>query len=519
MDPAAAKQQVVDKIRQASNVLVTVSTNPTVDQLAACVGLTLLLNKMQKHATAVFSGQVPSTLEFLQPEKTLENNVDSLRDFIISLDKEKADKLRYKVEDKVVKIFITPYKTSLSEKDLMFSQGDFNVEVVVALGIKDRTQIDQALTAHGRILHDATVISVNAGAGKAPDLGQINWQETSASSLCEMLTSVSEAFGAGLIDNQIATAFLTGIVAETNRFSNPKTSPKVMTMSAQLMAAGANQQLIVSKLDQPAAPAAKPIAQANQAQDAQDGGTLTVEHEVEAKVEAPTDQKAAAPAATPESDEIHIDEQGNLKAAEELIKPIVVTPDKQGEDTNGQPATPLQAMISDAPESSKAPETKKEDMPGNHTLLNPQDRPPVLDSPFTATSEPEWENPYNAVTLDPLGGDGGAKVFEHKKTVQPLTPETAAKAGVASPANVDDARSAVESALASAPPAAPISPELQAVPVPAAPQNSAEPSLPLPAQPAAKSDDKLDPAAPPPIPPPLVTNGVVIPTPSAPANK
>ena len=83
MDPAAAKQQIAERVKQASKFLVTVNANPTVDQLAACIGLTLLLNKMGKHATAVFSGKVPSTIEFLQPEKTLETNTDSLRDFII----------------------------------------------------------------------------------------------------------------------------------------------------------------------------------------------------------------------------------------------------------------------------------------------------------------------------------------------------------------------------------------------------------------------------------------------------
>src|SRR5581483_9819169 len=131
MDPAAAKQQIAERVKQASRFLVTVNANPTVDQLAACIGLTLMLNKLGKHATAVFSGKVPSTIEFLQPEKTLELNADSLRDFIISLDKNKADKLRYKVEDDVVRIFITPYRTSLSEKDFVFSEGDYNVEVVM----------------------------------------------------------------------------------------------------------------------------------------------------------------------------------------------------------------------------------------------------------------------------------------------------------------------------------------------------------------------------------------------------
>src|SRR6185437_12749156 len=116
MDPAQAKQQIAERVKQASKFLVTVNANPTVDQLAACIGLTLLINKMGKHATAVFSGKIPSTVEFLQPEKTLQKNADALQDFIISLDKNKADKLRYKVEDDVVRIFITPYKTSLSEK-------------------------------------------------------------------------------------------------------------------------------------------------------------------------------------------------------------------------------------------------------------------------------------------------------------------------------------------------------------------------------------------------------------------
>lgn len=523
MEPAAAKQQVVDKVRQASNILVTVSANPTVDQLAACIGLTLLLNKMQKHATAVFSGQVPSTLEFLQPEKTLETNTDSLRDFIISLDKNKADKLRYKVEDQVVKIFITPYRTSLTDKDLVFSQGDFNVEAVIALGIKDRTQIDQAIAAHGKILHDATVISVNSGQGKAPDLGQINWQDPTASSLCEMLVSISEAFGGGLIDNQIATAFLTGIVAETNRFSNPKTSPKVMTMSAQLMAAGANQQLIVSKLDQPAVASPK-LSTKDQPAELTPDGTLNVTHEVEATLEP---AKAAPGAKVPESDEIHIDEQGNLKAAEELAKPLPAQPkEKDDKIITTAPQTPLEAMIStsEAP-PAKAPETEKADLPGNHTLLNPENKQPVLESAFTANTEPEWQNPYDNVSMDPLGGDQ-PQVLQHKKTIQPLTPETAAKAGVTSPADVDAARNAVESALATAPFDPGFHPEQSAATTdapaktPESPTESNEPSLPLPLTPSSSAaTDKIDAAAPPPVPPPLMTNGVVIPNPPASTSK
>jgi hypothetical protein len=245
MDPQ--EQQLIDRIKQAQNILVTVSANPSVDQLSAAIGLTVALNKMNKHGTAVFSGQVPSTMEFLKPEDTLEKNTDSLRDFIIALDKSKADKLRYKVEDQVVRIFITPYRTSLSQDDLEFSQGDFNVDVVVALGVADQKDIDAAITAHGRILHDATVAAVSlVGQG---DLGTINWVDTDASSLSEMILGLVDGLDKKLLDNQIATALLTGIVASTDRFRNEKTSPKAMSASAELMAAGANQQLIATELD------------------------------------------------------------------------------------------------------------------------------------------------------------------------------------------------------------------------------------------------------------------------------
>ncbi len=240
------KQSAIDRLKQGTNVLVTVNSNPTVDQLAACIGLTLMLNALGKHGTAVFSGTVPSTLEFLQPERTLEKNTDSLRDFIIALDKSKADKLRYKVEDTVVKIFITPYRSSISDKDLQFSQGDYNVDVVVAIGVHDQKELDQAITLQGRILHDATVITLNIQPGN--NIGTINWQDPQASSLSEMVASLADGFDKNVIDNQIATALLTGIVSETERFSNTKTSPNTMKISAQLMAAGANQQLVATKL-------------------------------------------------------------------------------------------------------------------------------------------------------------------------------------------------------------------------------------------------------------------------------
>jgi hypothetical protein len=502
MDPAAAKQQIAERVKQANKFLVTVNANPTVDQLAACIGLTLLLNKMGKHATAVFSGKVPSTIEFLQPEKTLETNTDSLRDFIISLDKNKADKLRYKIEDQFVRIFITPYHTRLTEKDLVFSEGDFNVEVVVALGVTQRAQLDAAITAHGRILHDATVVSVNAGTGKAPDIGQINWQDASASSLSEMIVSISEAFGPGLIDSQAATAFLTGIVAETARFSNNKTSPKVMTMSAQLMAAGANQQLIVSKLEPPppkqppASPPKTPEPKPpKQPPPTKPEGVLNVSHD---------DTKPSTTAQVEVNpSEIRIDEEGNL-----------IT----GQDVVPKPPEPYNP----------------------HAYLNPSS---------VNSGQPDWAAPYDLVPMDTTSQPGfdnedvpSGSPAPSPSSLIPLDSvnELGMSVPTPVPASVDNARNAVETAIASAPfdpafngpiaalnaqPLSAVAEEEPVAPTPApvATPVSDTPSLVLPADnsapitatPSAISQSPImssDSIAPPPLPPPLmVGSGAVIP--------
>lgn len=368
MDPN--KSQVIERINKANNVLISVSRNPSVDQLSAAIGMALVLNKLGKHAVAVFSGVVPSTIEFLQPEKTFEKTTDSLRDFIISLDKTKADKLRYKVENNLVRVFITPYRTSLTQEDLEFSQGDFNVDVVLALGVHEQADIDQAITAHGRILHDATVIAVNKD--NPGSLGSINWAEPGASSLCEMLTGLSTSLKEGILDNQMATALLTGIVAETDRFSNDKTSPKTMQASSVLMTAGANQQLVASKLQEPelAQSSAEVEAPAKSAD-----GSLEITHEEQDERE--------------KSEQIHINDQGEIgpppEPQTELPSLEKTTNDEQEQfaDSSEQP------NLSDQDQTS-AETSAEPDKPVSRGMAL---EPPTLGGRLTANTEPEPLDP------------------------------------------------------------------------------------------------------------------------------
>lgn len=476
MDPQ--QHQLIERIRQAQNILVTVSANPTVDQLSAAIGLTLALNKLEKHGTAVFSGQVPSTIEFLKPEATLEKNTDSLRDFIIALDKSKADKLRYKVEDQVVRIFITPYKTSLSEKDLEFSQGDFNVDVVICLGVTDQQDLDAAITSHGRILHDATVASISTvGQG---NLGSINWVEPNASSLSEMMVSLCDGLDKKALDNQIATALLTGIVASTERFRNEKTSPKTMSAAAMLMAAGANQQLIATELETPIEapapepalqPAAVPLIAVPDMPEKAEPGTLEINHKTDAQ---PADAPEPEAEPKPENPQVHVDEDGHFVTLGENELPEISRVRGVGSDgqaTEADKSVVKRGRMVEPPSLGDAnltantvpeqldPSTEELTLPPldapllrhNESVLKPMPAPEESPSPFIPqeplppapapfTPSPQPPTPALPQTPSSLFPDSTLSQIEqsvgssHQQPVQPGD-------------NVDDARNAVAAAF------------------------------------------------------------------------
>lgn len=423
-----SKKKLLAKLSESKNVLITVSKNPSVDQLAALMGLALALDKAKKHTAAVFSGRVPSTLEFLQPEDTIQQSTDSLRDFIISLDRAKAAKLRYTAEEDVVKIFITPYRTSIAQEDLAYSQGEYNVDLVIALGVKQQSDLDDAIISHGSILHDATVATINLT--NEAGLGTINWNEENASSLCELVTELVQAIDESLIDGQIATSLLTGIVAETARFSNDKTSSHTMSASAALMTAGANQQLIATQLEQGDHSEESNGPAAGEAAVTTDG-TLEIDHsndQPEEKVSTEQTPEATVPETpqVPVSPEIPQDSSQLSPGARLIVEPptmggqLTANTVAEGLDpstdplsaampadsiiptANSQPANPAGKTLSDIEKEVNSPHVQ-----GQKTLqdIEKEVNSPHLTEANTLSNQPDQDALSPAPPTDPISGD------------------------------------------------------------------------------------------------------------------
>lgn len=350
-----AIDKVVDRINSAENVLVALSNNPSVDEMSAAIALSLMLDRLGKHATAIYSGATPNALEFLQPENTFESNTDSLQDFIIALNKEKADHLRYKLDGEFVKVYITPYRTKITESDLEFSHGDYNVDLIIALNVKSGDDLDVALAEYRRILHDATAVNITTEA--AGRFAEVEWSDSAASSVSEMVVQLSSRLGLENLEQDVATALLTGIIAATDRFSNERTQPSTMSAASQLMAAGADQQLISTNIEKTgfvAAPEPTPV------EPTPVDDTLRPDTEIDLKPEQPSQSVSqngptvlqplspvapveSAPVATPESNPAAL----AAPALDAIPEPSAL-PSLQFSTPVDQPAAPVTAPIAPA---------------------------------------------------------------------------------------------------------------------------------------------------------------------------
>jgi nanoRNase/pAp phosphatase (c-di-AMP/oligoRNAs hydrolase) len=242
------KQQISEAIRAAESLLIVTGQNPSVDQVAAVVALAQILNKLDKKTDAIVSDSPPAGARFFT-EGALDRGLGSSRDFIIQVDLSQAevDNIRYNIDGGKLNIHVAPFKGGFSSDDVSFSYGDFQYDLVVALGVPSFTKLDRLYLQNHELFADTPLVNIDFHRINE-SFGAINLVDTNAASLCEMLVALSESLQSGMIDKDLATVLLTGIMGATDRFTATHTTPKALTVAAQMMAAGADQQKVVRGL-------------------------------------------------------------------------------------------------------------------------------------------------------------------------------------------------------------------------------------------------------------------------------
>lgn len=460
LNPEDAVSKVADKIQHATNILIALSKDPNVDEISAAIALAFVLDQQKKHVTAIYSGQTPNALEFLRPEETFQKDISGLQDFIIALNKSKADHLIYQVEGDYVKILITPYKGQIKKEDLEYSYSDYNVDLVIVFNVNSGSEIDSALSEYGRIMHDAMAINITSSVpGRFADL---EWSDPSKSSVCEMVYDLLSELEIDNTPQEVATALLTGILSATERFSNNRTKPTTMAVASKLMEAGADQQLISSnilKAETPAVAAENPFATQSPIKNETPAAPATPEAQGTPAIQE-TPEASAAPAAqeTPATPVAPVSQEAPANpAVQEAPADTAATPE-----------------VSSAPQSStKAPQ------------LTPEQE---LERMFEQNQASQSQAPTSGSSLPGNSMVAASNVMDDlaRLTDSMLSAESPAAPSVAPAAPVESITPNIPAVpenptTPSAPEASVVTPTIPVAPenIPVAPENSPAPNIPV----------------------------------------
>jgi len=243
------KQQINELIKNNHSILIVSHSNLNGDALGSMLALEKVLTKLGKEVSLVSSEKIKDNYSFLPNLAKIRNSITGTRAFILRFDNQKTplEKLSYNHEDNLVNVIITPKQGKISQSDIEFIQGNFKYDLIFVLDTPAVTKIDSVYDRETELFFETPIINVDHHPGNEY-FGTVNFVDLTATSTCEILVSIIESFGAGNFDEEVATCLLTGIIADTGSYKYGNTTPKSLTISAQMLAAGAKQQEIINHL-------------------------------------------------------------------------------------------------------------------------------------------------------------------------------------------------------------------------------------------------------------------------------
>jgi len=243
------KEQTLDQIKKSETILICVGKNPDGDALGAALGLCLVLKKMGKKADIVSPTAILNKYSFLPFADTITHKIEGVRNYILSLDidKEKLHQLRYEVQNNKLKIFITAKNSDLEQKDIIIESARFKYDLIMVLGTSDSENLGSIYDENSDLFYEAPVVNIDHNPSNEY-FGKINMVDVTASSTSEIIFNLIINLKEELIDEQVATNLLEGIIFKTNSFQNKNTTPKAFLAAASLIAKGANKQEIIRYL-------------------------------------------------------------------------------------------------------------------------------------------------------------------------------------------------------------------------------------------------------------------------------
>jgi len=245
------KQQVKRLIENSHDILLFGHTHVDGDALGSCLGLAMILKKLNKNPVVVVEDPIPESYKFLPGMEHITNKISGGKDFIISLNttNAKVQKVRHEEKDDSLKIIISPKSGNFITEDVTFEEGKPKFDLIFVLDSSNLELTGKIYKSYPDLFYETPIINIDHHASNEY-FGKINIVDITATSTAEIILSLVESLedDKPLIDSDIATCLLNGVITDTGSFQNANTTPKAFSIAAQLLAVGARQQEIIKNV-------------------------------------------------------------------------------------------------------------------------------------------------------------------------------------------------------------------------------------------------------------------------------
>ncbi len=243
------KEQIIEQIKKSETILLCVAKNPNGDALGSALGFYLALKKLGKKTDVISPTPILEKYSFLPSSNLITHKLEGARDyiFLVDIEKDKLQQLRYEIQDNKLKIFITAKDGNLNEKSARLESSKFKYDLIIALGTADLENLGNVYDENSELFYEAPVVNIDNNPSNEY-FGKINLVDVAVSSTSEIVYNIISELDEKLFDENIATNLLAGIISKTDSFQNKNTTPKAFLTAASLIAKGANKEDIIRYL-------------------------------------------------------------------------------------------------------------------------------------------------------------------------------------------------------------------------------------------------------------------------------
>ncbi len=233
-------------LENSKEVLILIPENPSVDAVGSAWALYFFLEKKNLFPAIAFSNHLSPKLNFLTRPKKILNKISGARDFVLSFDtnRNKITQIRHEEASGKFNIYLTPEHGSVDPRDFSFILAKFKYDLIIVIDCADLEKLGTLYIENTDLFFEVPVVNIDHKSDN-DNFGQINLVSVMNSSCSEIVAETLEQINPDLVDKDIATCLLTGIIGATDSFQKKNTTPKAFLTASSLMEKGADQQEIV----------------------------------------------------------------------------------------------------------------------------------------------------------------------------------------------------------------------------------------------------------------------------------